>query len=307
MDSTRSFNIQFVSNITGINPHTIRAWEKRYDAIHPERDHNGRRLYSQTDIDRLNLLHDLVKVGNSISDIAHLPSEELQDIHHQFIKPTTQEVKADPNFDIHFSLQNIYMGLDFFKLDVIGHELFKAADSLNAQDFALKIIEPLVTKIRKLKQDKKLDVEERAPIFHLIKSELMRKLFSSTNPNPSGKTIVIASAPGQLNEIGSLVTAILCQNKGYNIKYLGGNVKAKTVGEIIAQFEINTVFLGLNYSYEAIFSQSEQISYLETLGEMVSDKTNILVGAFDNCFTLPYANMQCFDTFVNLNERLAMV
>ena len=307
MESTRSFNIQFVSNITGINPHTIRAWEKRYDAIHPERDHNGRRLYTQTDIDRLNLLHDLVKVGNSISDIAHLSSEELQEIHHQFIKPTHQEVKADPNFDIHFSLQNIYMGLDFFKLDVIGHELFKAADSLNSMDFALKIIEPLVTKIRKMKQDKKLDIEERASIFHIIKSELMRKLFSSTNPNPAGKTIIIAAADGQLNEIGALVTAILCQNKGYEIKYLGGRVQAKAVGEIASQFEISTVFLGLNYSYETVFSQGDQLSYLETLGEMVNDKTNILVGAFDNCFKLPYPNMQCFDTFVNLNERLTQI
>lgn len=305
MDSTRSFNIQFVSNITGINPHTIRAWEKRYDAIHPERDHNGRRLYSQTDIDRLNLLHDLVKVGNSISDIAHLASEELLEIHQQFVKPTQKQVKVDPNFDIHFSLQNIYMGLDFYKLDVIGHELFKAADSLNAQDFALKIIEPLVTKIRKLKQEKKLDVEERAPIFHLVKSQLMRKLFSNDNSNGSSKTIVIAAAQGQLNEIGALVTAILCQNNGYDIKYLGGNVKAKSVGEIISQFEIDSVFLGLNYSYEAVISQGEQLKYLEELGEMVSDKTNILVGAFDNCLPLPYANMQCFDTFVRLNERLA--
>lgn len=306
METTRSFNIQFVSNITGINPHTIRAWEKRYDAIHPERDHNGRRLYSQSDIDRLNLLHDLVKVGNSISDIAHLSSEELSDIHQQFVKPVTQEVKADPNFDVHFSLQNIYMGLDFFKLDVIGHELFKAADSLSPQDFALKIIEPVVTKIRRLKQDKKLDVEERAPIFHLIKSELMRKLFSS-NANPGGKTIVIAAAQGQLNEIGSLVTAILCLNKGFNIKYLGGNVKAKALGEVISQFNIETAFVGLNYSYEAIISPTEQSEYLQVLGDMINEKSKILVGAFDNCLPLPYDNMKCFDTFVNLNERLGTI
>jgi len=300
----RSFNIQFVSNITGINPHTIRAWEKRYEAINPERDHNGRRLYSQPDIDRLSLLHDLVKVGNSISDIAHLPSAELQTIHGQFVKPNKIEDKVDPNFDVHFALQNIYMGLNFFKLDVIGHELSKAADSLSAIDFALKVIEPVVTKIRKLKQEGKLDLQERSSIFHIIKSEMMKKLFSSQNSKNKGKSIIIASAVGQLNEIGSLVTAILCQNKGYEIKYLGGNVSSKAVAEITSQFNSDVVFIGLNYSYETIIGQDEQTQYLETIGEMLTDKTKILVGAFDQCFRLPYGNMECYDTFVNLNERL---
>jgi DNA-binding transcriptional MerR regulator len=58
----QTYNIQFVANITGINPHTIRAWEKRYQAILPQRDHNGRRLYSNSDIDRLSTLHKLVKM-----------------------------------------------------------------------------------------------------------------------------------------------------------------------------------------------------------------------------------------------------
>jgi DNA-binding transcriptional MerR regulator len=307
MENSRSFNIQFVSNITGINPHTIRAWEKRYEAINPERDHNGRRLYNQKDIDRLNLLHDLVKVGNSISDIASLPSEELKSIHEQFVTPNDNQVEVNPNFDIQFSLQNIYMGLDFYKLDIIGHELSKAADSLNALDFALKFVEPIINKIRRLKQDGKLNINERASLFHLIKSDLMRKLFAQGNITNSGKSIIIGSARGQLNEIGALLTAILCKCNGYDIKYLGGNVPAQSLGEIANQFNINTIFIGLNYSYEAIIDQDEQNEYLQTVGDMLVGKSHILVGAYDQCFRLPYSNMECYDNFSDLNDRLIKI
>lgn len=307
METSRTFNIQFVSNITGINPHTIRAWEKRYEAINPERDHNGRRLYNQSDIDRLNLLHDLVKVGNSISDIASLPSEELKDIHEQFVTPNENKDELDPNFDVQFSLQNVYMGLDFYKLDIIGHELSKAADSLSSVDFALKFVEPIINKIRRMKQEGKLDINERASIFHLVKSDLMRKLFSQGNIKNTGKSIIIASARGQLNEIGALLTAILCKNNGYEIKYLGGNVPAKSLGEIANQFSINNIFVGLNYSYEAIIDQDEQNEYLQTVGDMLAGKTHILVGAYDQCFRLPYNNMECFDNFSDLNDRIIKI
>lgn len=79
--SENLYSIQFVSNVTGINPHTIRAWEKRYGATNPHRDKNGKRLYSDTQIKRLKVLHTLVNFGNSISDVAKLTRQELSLIH----------------------------------------------------------------------------------------------------------------------------------------------------------------------------------------------------------------------------------
>ena len=68
----RNYSIQFVSKITGINAHTIRAWEKRYSAVVPNRTDTGKRIYSEDDVDRLKKLHELVKMGNAISDVAKL-------------------------------------------------------------------------------------------------------------------------------------------------------------------------------------------------------------------------------------------
>ena len=50
------YNIQMVSKLTGISIHTLRAWEKRYQAVVPERDSSGRRTYNDSELEKLKIL-----------------------------------------------------------------------------------------------------------------------------------------------------------------------------------------------------------------------------------------------------------
>ncbi len=68
MDS--SFSIQAVAKRTGLTPHVIRAWERRYGAIKPERSPGKHRLYSEAEIERLMILNRAVRSGHSIGKIA---------------------------------------------------------------------------------------------------------------------------------------------------------------------------------------------------------------------------------------------
>ena len=43
--------IQVVVRRTGLSPHVIRVWEKRYDAVVPTRTPTNRRRYSDADAD----------------------------------------------------------------------------------------------------------------------------------------------------------------------------------------------------------------------------------------------------------------
>ena len=47
------YPIRKISELTGINPVTLRAWERRYNIIRPQRTAKGHRLYSPADIDRV--------------------------------------------------------------------------------------------------------------------------------------------------------------------------------------------------------------------------------------------------------------
>ena len=68
-------NIKYVSRITGLSPHTIRAWERRYTALSPDRTDTNRRLYSEEDVEKLLLLARGIQHGHSIGRIANLSLE----------------------------------------------------------------------------------------------------------------------------------------------------------------------------------------------------------------------------------------
>ena len=73
------YPIRAVAKITGISLDTLRAWERRYRAVVPQRSDRGRQ-YGTAEIDRLLLLNQLVKRGHSIGSIASLPDSELRNL-----------------------------------------------------------------------------------------------------------------------------------------------------------------------------------------------------------------------------------
>jgi len=78
VDSNPNYRIGEVSTLTGVSTDSIRAWEKRYQAVVPSRDDGNVRLYSEQDVARLKAMQQLVDRGARISDIASLSQEELQ-------------------------------------------------------------------------------------------------------------------------------------------------------------------------------------------------------------------------------------
>lgn len=69
------FPIRVVSRLTGINPVTIRAWERRYRLVMPERTPGGHRLYSRADVELLRAASRLIEQGVSISRATRLLEE----------------------------------------------------------------------------------------------------------------------------------------------------------------------------------------------------------------------------------------
>ncbi len=72
------YRIGAVCRLTGISQHVLRVWEKRYQVVTPERSKSQRRLYRESDIERLTLLKTLVDRGQAIGSIAKLDSAELE-------------------------------------------------------------------------------------------------------------------------------------------------------------------------------------------------------------------------------------
>ena len=71
-ESNGLFPIREVSRLTGINPVTLRAWERRYGFIEPKRTNSGHRLYSVTDIETVRRVQGWIERGVSVSKVGEL-------------------------------------------------------------------------------------------------------------------------------------------------------------------------------------------------------------------------------------------
>jgi DNA-binding transcriptional MerR regulator len=66
------FPIREVSRLTGVNPVTLRAWERRYGLIQPIRTESGHRLYSSIDIDTVHRVLDWIERGVAVSKVGKI-------------------------------------------------------------------------------------------------------------------------------------------------------------------------------------------------------------------------------------------
>ncbi len=65
---------------SGLSPHVVRMWERRYGAVNPTRTATHRRVYSPVDVERLRLLRLALGGGYSIGQIARLSDERLLEL-----------------------------------------------------------------------------------------------------------------------------------------------------------------------------------------------------------------------------------
>ena len=68
--TTELFPIRTVSTLTGVNPVTLRAWERRHGLIRPVRTPSGHRLYGHEQIESIHRILGLLKRGLPISQVA---------------------------------------------------------------------------------------------------------------------------------------------------------------------------------------------------------------------------------------------
>ncbi|MFA5679240.1 MAG: MerR family transcriptional regulator [Pseudomonas sp.] len=64
--------IRDVVRLTGVNPVTLRAWERRYGLIEPLRTEGGHRLYSQQDVDTIRNIMSWTERGIAVSKVGEL-------------------------------------------------------------------------------------------------------------------------------------------------------------------------------------------------------------------------------------------
>lgn len=308
----KHYNIQTVSQLCGLSSHCIRAWEKRYGAIKPERTDNGRRVYSEAELNRLMMLGRLSSLGNSISLIANLPDEELGRLLEKMTQGRGHIASIAPakgQQDPSVYLQNLFMALNSYKLDVLAHELNKASLDLTCKEFALDVVAALFRKVGEYVHDGKMSIAQEHTISALTKFFIGNRIGQHYQADKKSRfKITIATPVGEFHSIGLMLASLLMVEHGIHFIYLGENLPEECIAEAARATESDAVLIAISPAYANRTSGINDI--VTNLRSLLPTKTQVWVGGAVNQLkgsVMRDSSVLAFESLAALDAKLAQV
>lgn len=218
------YSIKDLEKLSGIQAHTIRIWEKRYQLVRPKRTDTNIRVYTDDDLKRLLNVAILNNNGIKISKIAKLSDDEVRN---KILGFTGDISKAENQIDV---LIMSMIELNEQKFEKI---LSRLVLQIGFEDTITKIIYPFLNKVGILWQTGSINPAQEHFITNLIRQKLFVAIDSIISEDVSGKKRFILFLPeGELHDIGLLYYAYLIKKCGHHVIYLGQSVPFPDLVEV---------------------------------------------------------------------------
>jgi len=208
------FPIRTVSELTGVNSITLRAWESRYGLIQPIRKASGHRLYTQEHIDLINRVVGLLDRGMRIGQVKAEVLSGSQEVsssederHDNWRRYINGMIAAIIRFDEH-ALERTYA-------DALSHYPVRMVTA--------KLLSPVLKEIGERWASGQGSVAEEHFFGFYLRNKLGAR-FHHRSQNQTGPKLLMACLPGDMHEIGLLLFALDACDSGFQTILLGANM-----------------------------------------------------------------------------------
>ncbi|MBO9128270.1 MerR family transcriptional regulator [Bacillus sp. 165] len=227
------YNIKAISNMLGIQPGTLRAWERRYQIIAPKRNEAGHRLYTEEHVSILKWLIAKVNEGFTIGQAVSLL--ESSQMNNQFLL----DREDDRTDSLSEAILHALLKFD----EVKAHEYLNEAFSLFTIDkVTMDILATVLVKIGQLWMDKAITSAHEHYATSFLRSRI-GMIYHNLPINGVLPKIVAVCGPGEFHELGLLIFTIYLRRKGFQVIYLGGSVADKDIDVVIGEVSPKFIFL----------------------------------------------------------------
>lgn len=212
LEQEELFPIREVARLTGVNPVTLRAWERRYGLIVPTRTDSGHRLYSMSDIERVRSILGWIERGVAVSRIGKIlaRTEPLQALSH--IIPNSL-VEAD-----YAQWQQLVLaavnGFDDIRLEQVYGQIFSSYSlPVVFQDILIPVWKQLLQR-----QVQFGGTSEWLFLDGFLRSRVVQRLLLLRDKQP--RRVVICALVGQCRELELLVAALFLSSGPVAVRVL---------------------------------------------------------------------------------------
>lgn len=273
------YPIRSVSEITGVNSITLRAWERRYGLFQPKRTPKGHRLYSDKDILRIQQVLELLDKGVSIGQVVKVLSEQLTDSEQSGSVITEAETKTKINQtqsewnDHQETLLCRIHTYDVFQLETFHHELLS--------NYAIEeLIENLIRPTLEVLKHQAAQLETRSGDYNFYSVFLLHRiggLSLRTNIKNTGKKLLLTGIEGESNDVDLLLFSLTLMKHGYQIINLGPKLSLNAIPMSVTTSNADGVIL-----YSNSKPKNENDSSFQHLANVVNTPIFIKYSKYDD-------------------------
>ena len=230
--------IRTVASLTGVNPVTLRAWERRYNLVTPHRTPKGHRLYTRENVELIKQILDLLDQGLSISQVKPLLDQAPAEISAAPAAETGEAwrsyqlaiLKAIEAFDER-ALDNVYNdALSLYPVDTVSQRLTT----------------PVLRTLGEHWQDADTGIAQEHFFSVYLRNKLGARIHH-VNQRTNGPLLLLACLPGEFHETGLLFFSLASANLGYRVLVLGANTPLQQLPAVLDKKSCAGIVLSSTY------------------------------------------------------------
>jgi MerR family transcriptional regulator, light-induced transcriptional regulator len=217
-----------LSRRTGVGVDTLRAWERRYGLLRPQRSAGGFRLYDAADEERATAMKALIDSGISAAEAARLAAAEAPAAGQVGQGPTDHAERLAGAFD-RFDEADANAILD----DAIARFTVEAVSN--------RVLLPVLHEIGRRWERGEISVAEEHFATALLRGRMLA--LGRNWGSGRGPLAVLACPPGEQHDLGLVAFGLMLREHGWRIALLGSDTPIGTIADAVAKLSPDAVVL----------------------------------------------------------------
>jgi DNA-binding transcriptional MerR regulator len=286
-----TYSVAQVEAITGINAHTLRIWERRYNFINPMRTATNIRYYSDAELRKLLSISVLQRNGYKISKIDKLDNEQITSAVEEILELSTTTNQDEIN-----SLIISMLNFDENQFNKIFQRKLIQKGLLGT---IIDVIYPFLYNIGILWGANKVIPAQEHFISNLIRQKVLSSIDLLPIPPNHAPGLLLFLLEDERHEIGLLLTSFIARSIGWRVIYLGQDVPTDNINDVTGLVKIDYLMTML------ISTRTDNINIL--LQKLIDDTQLPIVISGNNNFINQISNNKNIIKLYNPNELISFL
>jgi MerR family transcriptional regulator, light-induced transcriptional regulator len=261
-----------LSRRTGVGVDALRAWERRYGLLQPERSSGGFRLYGPGDEERVRAMKALIDSGVSAAEAARLA----------VVAPRTPVASGGSRDESPDQEGQLRAALERFREADANAILDDALARFSLDAVVSRVLLPVMRQIGDRWETKKISVAQEHFATGVVRGRML-----SLGRNwgaGAGPLALLACPPGERHDLGLIAFGLVLRERGWRIAFLGSDTPIETIADAVGTLAPAAIVLAAVTAepFEAVAAQIRALAGTTRVligGQGASDDLSERLGA----------------------------